>query len=199
MDRQPLLLAKISRHFGSRLAVNGITLTIPPGQFVGVIGSSGAGKSTLLRLINRLVEPTAGRILFGDTEVSALKGRALRQWRSRCAMIFQHFNLTGQLDVLTNVLIGTVADCATVPVLFKQFSAERRLAAAKALDRLGLLSHALQRADTLSGGQQQRVAIARALVQSPDFILADEPGRSRLSILPFFRTQKAWRSMFAHL
>jgi phosphonate transport system ATP-binding protein len=170
-----LELRGITRRFGGTTAVDRVDLDIPQGQMVGVIGSSGAGKSTLLRLINRLVEPTAGSISFAGTEVSRLKGRELRRWRVRCAMIFQQFNLTNRLDVLTNVLIGRVAENGTVATLFKQFSAADRVLAAKALDRLGLLPQALQRADTLSGGQQQRVAIARALVQQPQIILADEP------------------------
>jgi phosphonate transport system ATP-binding protein len=145
------------------------------GQLVGVIGRSGAGKSTLLRMINRLGDPSHGRILFGDTDITQLKGRALRQWRARCAMIFQQFNLVNRLDVLTNVLIGRIGNAGTLPVMFKHFSAMDRANAAMALDRLDLLSQALQRADTLSGGQQQRVAIARALMQKPSIILADEP------------------------
>ena len=170
-----LELKGITRRFGASTAVESVNLTIPQGQMVGVIGSSGAGKSTLLRLINRLVEPSSGSISFAGTDISRLKGRELRRWRVRCAMIFQQFNLTNRLDVLTNVLIGRVAENGTVPTLFKQFSAADRVLAAKALDRLGLLPQALQRADTLSGGQQQRVAIARALVQKPQIILADEP------------------------
>jgi phosphonate transport system ATP-binding protein len=170
-----LRLRAVTRRFGGTIAVDRIDLDIPQGQMVGVIGSSGAGKSTFLRLINRLVEPTSGRIAFGDTDVSALKGVELRRWRVRCAMIFQQFNLTNRLDVLTNVLIGRVAENGTLATLFKQFSAADRVLAAKALDRLDLLPQALQRADTLSGGQQQRVAIARVLVQRPQIVLADEP------------------------
>jgi phosphonate transport system ATP-binding protein len=142
---------------------------------VGVIGRSGAGKSTLLRLINRLVTPGHGDIIFEGRNVAALAGRDLRAWRARCAMIFQQFNLVNRLDVLTNVLIGRIGTAHTLPVMIKHFSAEDRAAAALALDRLDLLPQALQRADTLSGGQQQRVAIARALLQNPSLILADEP------------------------
>lgn len=170
-----LELNGLTRHFGTTVAVNSIDIVIPNGQMVGVIGSSGAGKSTLLRLINRLVEPNSGTISSGGIEVSSLRGRELRRWRARCAMIFQQFNLTGRLDVLTNVLIGRVAESSTLSILFKQFSASERIKAAEALDRLDLLPQALQRADTLSGGQQQRVAIARALMQRPSIILADEP------------------------
>ena len=101
-----LVLDRVSRHFGELAAVSNVSLTIARGGFVGVVGRSGAGKSTLLRLINRVIEPSDGRITFDDVEVTALEGRALRQWRARTAIIFQQFNLIGRLDVLSNVLIG---------------------------------------------------------------------------------------------
>ncbi len=170
-----LSLAGLSRSFGATRAVEGVTLDVRPGQFVGVIGRSGAGKSTLLRLVNRLVEPTEGRIRFGDLDVTALRGRALRRWRRDCAMIFQQFNLVERLDVLTNVLIGRLADHGVLSSLTMRFSDAERADAIAALDRLDLVPQALQRAGTLSGGQQQRVAIARALVQRPRIMLADEP------------------------
>jgi phosphonate transport system ATP-binding protein len=163
------------KHFGSTVAVDSVTVQIPAGQMVGIIGRSGAGKSTFLRLIDRLIEPTAGAIHYRDVPISALKGRQLRAWRARCAMIFQQFNLVNRLDVLTNVLIGRLSYHWTLPTLVKRFSAAERALAIAALERLDLLPQALQRADTLSGGQQQRVAIARALVQEPQLILADEP------------------------
>lgn len=170
-----LELQNVRKVFGETAAVKGITLTIEPGQMVGVIGRSGAGKSTLLRLINRLVDSTDGEIAFDGRSVNALTGSELRAWRAKCAMIFQQFNLVGRLDVLTNVLIGRIGTASTLPVMLKHFSKEDRGIAAMALDRLDLLPQALQRADTLSGGQQQRVAIARALIQRPSIILADEP------------------------
>lgn len=170
-----LELKKVTKRFGDTIAVNAVSLNFAPGQMVGVIGRSGAGKSTLLRLINRLASVGEGRIIYGDVDVGALDGKALRAWRARCAMIFQQFNLVNRLDVLTNVMIGRIGTAATLPVMFKRFSSADRANAAMALDRLDLLSRALQRADTLSGGQQQRVAIARALMQRPSLILADEP------------------------
>jgi len=171
-----LALSALSKRFGmDSPAVDRVGLTIPDGQMVGVIGRSGAGKSTLLRMINRLIEPTAGRIVCDDTEVTALTGQTLRLWRAGCAMIFQQFNLVNRLDVITNVLIGRLGYRATLPTLVKHFSREERAQAILALDRLGLAEHGLQAAETLSGGQQQRVAIARALVQCPRLILADEP------------------------
>lgn len=170
-----LRLSGVSKRFGSVTAVDDVTLEVPPGQMVGIIGRSGAGKSTLLRLINRLYEPSSGHIVFEGTDIGSLKGQALRAWRAKCAMIFQQFNLVNRLDVLTNVLIGRISCHGTLPILFKHFSARERALAARALERLDLLPQALQRADTLSGGQQQRVAIARALLQEPPIILADEP------------------------
>jgi phosphonate transport system ATP-binding protein len=159
--------------------VDQVRLLVPDGQMVGVIGRSGAGKSTLLRMVNRLTDPSEGRILFGGQDVTALKGAALRRWRTDCAMIFQQFNLVQRLDVLTNVLVGRLNHrpgmMGTLTSLLKMFTAEERAMAIQALDRFDLAETALQRADTLSGGQQQRVAICRALLQEPKLILADEP------------------------
>ncbi len=170
-----LKLIELTKEFGSRRALDSVTLDVADGEFIGIIGRSGAGKSTLIRSINRLHEPTSGKIVFNDVEVTALKGKALRQWRADCAMIFQQFNLSGRMDVLTNVLIGRLQKHATLPSLFKFFTSEERAAAIATLARLDLADAALQRAETLSGGQQQRVAIARALMQEPKLILADEP------------------------
>jgi phosphonate transport system ATP-binding protein len=164
---------------GPVLAVDHVSLAVPRGQMLGIIGRSGAGKSTLLRLINRLVEPSAGRTLYQDIEVTGLQGAALRAWRADCAMVFQQFNLVPRLDVLTNVLIGRLhrrqGRLAGLTGLLGLFGAEERALALAQLERFGLLGTALQRADTLSGGQQQRVAICRALMQEPKLILADEP------------------------
>ena len=98
-----LAVEGLTCRFGAKAAVDNANYTIAPGSFVGVIGRSGAGKSTMLRMVNRLAEPTSGRILFDGLDVTALKGRELRKWRARSAMIFQQFNLVGRLDVLTNV------------------------------------------------------------------------------------------------
>jgi phosphonate transport system ATP-binding protein len=170
-----LELQGLTRRFGTRTAVDGVTLAIPAGQMVGVIGRSGAGKSTLLRMVNRLTEPSEGRIIADGRDVTAMRGRALRGWRAECAMIFQQFNLVQRLDVLTNVLLGRLYHRPTLSSLFKRFTAEERAQALATLDRFDLAEQALQRADTLSGGQQQRVAIARALMQKPRIMLADEP------------------------
>ena len=165
----------VTRKFGLLTAVDAVTLDIPDGQMVGVIGRSGAGKSTLLRMLNRLVDPNGGKIVFRDTEVSALSGSALRSWRRDCAMVFQQFNLVPRLDVVSNVLHGTLNARSTLATVFNLFPKADILRAIDILERLGVAEHALKRAEALSGGQQQRVAIARALMQSPKVLLADEP------------------------
>ncbi|MDQ0563959.1 phosphonate transport system ATP-binding protein [Rhizobium mesoamericanum] len=168
-------LKNVTRRFGKKTAVDSVTLDIPQGQMVGIIGRSGAGKSTLLRMINRLQEPTSGSIHFSGVEVSSLRGQALRNWQRDCAMIFQQFNLVPRLDVLTNVMLGRLNHRSTTMSLLGLFSREERIHAIAALERLGIEQTALQMAGTLSGGQQQRVAIARALMQNPKMVLADEP------------------------
>ena len=168
-------LKNVTRRFGNHAAVASVNFDIPDGQMVGVIGRSGAGKSTLLRMINRLVDPSEGSIHFGEVEVSALSGAALRNWQRDCAMIFQQFNLVPRLDVMTNVLLGRLNHRSPVLSILNMFTRDERIMAIAALERLGIEQTALQMAGTLSGGQQQRVAIARALMQQPKMILADEP------------------------
>jgi len=175
MNKNSLHISGLTCRFGDKTAVKNVTLDIPAGQFVGVIGRSGAGKSTLLRMINRLAEPSEGRIIFNGQDVCALRGKSLRLWRRDCAMIFQQFNLVDRLDVLTNVMLGGVAEKGFMASMLMHFSTEERARAVSALERLGLIDQALQPAGTLSGGQQQRVAIAKALVQQPKIMLADEP------------------------
>jgi phosphonate transport system ATP-binding protein len=175
MEPHMLKLESITRRFGANVAVGDVSLDIPQGQMVGVIGRSGAGKSTLLRMLNRLIDPSDGAIFFEGTEVSALRGGKLRAWQRDCAMIFQQFNLVPRLDVITNVLLGRLNHRSTASSLLGLFSAHERAMAINALERLDIARTAMQRAGTLSGGQQQRVAIARALMQQPRMILADEP------------------------
>ena len=170
-----LVVEGVSRTYGAVRAVDGVSLQIPRGQFVGVIGRSGAGKSTLLNLINRLIEPSGGSVTWDGAEVTTLSGWPLRDWRRRCAMIFQQFNLVGRLDVLTNVLMGRLAHTPSWRSLNRLWSREDRLMAMAALQQFDIAGLASQRADNLSGGQQQRVAICRALVQEPEIVLADEP------------------------
>ena len=170
-----LRISGLSRSYGDKFAAKDISLEIASGSFVGVIGRSGAGKSTLLRMINRLVEPSCGSVTFNGTNVTALKGGDLRDWRRRCAMIFQQFNLVGRMDVLNNVLMGRLGYVPGWQAMLKMWPHEDRVIALAALEQLDIAGLAAQRADQLSGGQQQRVAICRALVQEPDIILADEP------------------------
>jgi len=170
-----LVVEQLSKVFGDLTAVDGVSLAIPKGQLVGVIGRSGAGKSTLLRMINRLTDPSNGSIVNDGQDITALKGRDLRLWRASCAMIFQQFNLVERMDVLTNVMVGRIAHTGFTRSMLRSFTDADRARAIQALDRLDLVPQALQRAGTLSGGQQQRVAIAKALVQNPRIMLADEP------------------------
>ena len=161
--------------FGRKAAVADVSFDIEAGSFVGVVGRSGAGKSTLLRMINRLVEPSAGRIVFEGVDVTRLKGRDLRRWRAQCAMIFQQFNLVGRLDALNNVLVGRLHDMSGFRSLFRLWHPVDVGLALSALEQFDIAGLAAQPTESLSGGQQQRVAIARALVQNPRIILADEP------------------------
>jgi phosphonate transport system ATP-binding protein len=164
-----------------------VSLSFAPGEFTAVLGLSGAGKSTFLRCINRLIDPTGGRILVprkvldgGGAEgepfdIVTARPADLRKWRRRVGMIFQQFNLAKRLSVLDNVLSGSLGYAPGMPSTFRMFPEVERVRALKNLDRVGLLQFAYKRADAISGGQQQRVAIARALMQNPAVILADEP------------------------
>ena len=170
-----LSVHNLTKQYGGTLALDQVSLKIPHGQMVAIIGKSGAGKSTFLRLMNRLIEPSSGEIAFDDQDITKLKGGDLRRWRAQAAMIFQGFNLSPRLDVLTNVMVGASTEIPQLRRLLRLYNRDERLRAATALDDLGLIDKALERAEHLSGGQQQRVAIARALMQSPRLILADEP------------------------
>ena len=156
-------------------ALDGVDLEVPRGQFLCVIGPSGSGKSTLLRCLNRLVEPTAGRIWVGGDEVTALSGGDLRRARRRCAMVFQQFNLVRRSSVLANVLTGRLGYQEGVRALIPRYTRADEQMAWRALERLEIAEKATVRADMLSGGQMQRVALARALAQQPEILLADEP------------------------
>jgi phosphonate transport system ATP-binding protein len=170
-----LEISSLNKRFGEKLAVANVSLSVREGSFVGIIGRSGAGKSTLLRAINRLSDATSGEIRWKGEDVTALKGGKLAAWRSRCAMIFQQFNLVGRLDVLTNVLMGRLNHTPSWRALLNLWTRDDRAIALSALAQFDIGALASQRAEELSGGQQQRVAIARALVQEPELVLADEP------------------------
>lgn len=170
-----LTVTDLTRRFGKNTAVDAVSFEVERPAMIGIIGRSGAGKSTLLRMLNRLTDASEGMIAFEGRDVTALRGAEKRAWQSDCAMIFQQFNLVDRLDVLTNVLIGRLAEHGFFSSMAMRFTDEERTMALQALDRLDLVPQALQRAGTLSGGQQQRVAIAKALVQRPKIMLADEP------------------------
>ncbi|WP_089280046.1 phosphonate ABC transporter ATP-binding protein [Antarctobacter heliothermus] len=170
-----LRIDKLTKRFGANAAVENVSVTIEGSAMIGVIGASGAGKSTLLRMINRLADASEGAIWYQDREVTQLTGGAKRQWQSECAMIFQQFNLVPRMDVVSNVLHGTLNRRSTFATLFNLYPTEDIHRAIEILDRLGIAENAPKRAEALSGGQQQRVAIARALMQDPKIILADEP------------------------
>jgi phosphonate transport system ATP-binding protein len=159
-------------------ALTEISLALPAGQVLGLIGPSGAGKSTLIRCINRLVEPSAGRVLLGDTEITRLGRRGLRHARRRMGMIFQEFALVERLTVMENVLSGRLGYVPFWRSWLRRFPADDIALAFELLERVGLLEQADKRADALSGGQRQRVGIARALAQQPEILLVDEPTAS---------------------
>jgi phosphonate transport system ATP-binding protein len=156
-------------------ALDQVSFEVPDGQFLAVIGLSGSGKSTLLRCINRLVEPTAGQVIWDGEDITAASQEDLRSIRRRIGMIFQQFNLVTRSSVLTNVLSGRLGYVNPLWSLVNYFPKEDIGKAVKNLERVGIADKAYNRADELSGGQQQRVGIARALMQNPRLFLADEP------------------------
>jgi phosphonate transport system ATP-binding protein len=160
---------------GDVKALDDVSFSVEPGEFLAVIGLSGSGKSTLLRCINRLVEPTDGQILWDGVDVTAANQSEMRLIRRKIGMVFQHFNLVSRSPVITNVLAGRLGYVNPALSMFNRFPQEDVQAAFKQLDRVGIQDQAYKRADELSGGQQQRVGIARAMIQEPQMILADEP------------------------
>lgn len=160
---------------GGTVAVRNMSFTVKDGEFLVIIGLSGSGKSTLLRCINRLIEPTDGRIIWDGVDITGLSGEELRKVRRHIGMIFQQFNLVKRSSVLTNVLSGRLGYVNPWRSVLGRFPKRDVDKALDALSRVGILDQAYKRADELSGGQQQRVGIARALMQDPRLILADEP------------------------
>lgn len=156
-------------------ALKNVSFEVADGEFLAVIGLSGSGKSTLLRCINRLIEPTSGKIYWDGQDITAISGGEINKVRRQIGMIFQQFNLVKRSSVFTNVLSGRLGYANTLTSLFHVFSSEDRARAMASLEQVGLADKAHVRADSLSGGQQQRVGIARALMQDPKLILADEP------------------------
>jgi phosphonate transport system ATP-binding protein len=162
----------LSKRFGDRIVLDDVSFEVAAGEVVAILGASGAGKTTLFRCVTRLAQSDGGQIFLGEHAIRTLGGRQLR---SEIGLIFQQFNLIRRLNALDNVLVGRLGEVATWRVMLRRFPHPDRQLALAALDRVGMLPYALQRADRLSGGQQQRVAIARALAQQSRFVLADEP------------------------
>ena len=159
-------------------ALSGVDLTVAEPQVVAIIGSSGAGKSTLIRCINRLVEPSSGRIALDGTDITSLGRRRLRSARRRMGMIFQEYNLVERLTVMENVLSGRLGYVGFWQAYRRRYPPQDVRSAYELLERVELDGYEDTRADALSGGQRQRVGIARALMQQPDLLLVDEPTAS---------------------
>lgn len=146
-------------------ALHNINLTIKQGEFSAIVGPSGSGKSTLMHIIGLLDQPTSGKILVNDQDISRLSDDKLSRLRNEfVGFIFQQFNLINKLTVLENVLLPTIYN-----------TSNRNARAMELLSRFGIASKANSYPNKISGGQQQRVAIARALIMNPQLILADEP------------------------
>ena len=169
-------LAKV--YPGGQRALDGVSFSIARPEVVAVIGSSGAGKSTLIRCINRLVEPSGGRIVFGGVDVVAAPRGELRGIRRRIGMIFQEFNLVERLTVMENLLSGRLGSVGFAAALLRRYPPQDISNAFAMLERVGLAGYHDKRADALSGGQRQRVGIGRALMQQPALLLVDEPTAS---------------------
>jgi phosphonate transport system ATP-binding protein len=159
----------LSKSFNGRAAIAEVSFAVDEHEFVAVLGPSGAGKTTLFRCIAELLSPESGTVRLASGDGAA------RRERHHVAVIFQQFNLVSRLTALENVLAGRLGYMPAWRGLLRRFTRADRVLALECLDRVGLLEHAMARADRLSGGQQQRVAIARALAQQPRLILADEP------------------------
>lgn len=156
-------------------ALDDVSFTVEEGEFVSIIGPSGAGKSTLLRCINRLIDTSQGVVTFDGQDITHVKGKELRNIRTKTGMIFQHYNLVDRLSVIENVLHGTLGKKFTLSGMIGHYTEEEKETAFEILKELGLDEQVYKRCDELSGGQKQRVGIARAIMQQPKLILCDEP------------------------
>lgn len=177
MAGNAIQLAGVRKAFGAKVAVDDVSLSVAPGEMVSLLGPSGSGKSTALRMISGLLRSDAGRVSVYGRPVQN-DGRLagdVRALRRDVGVIFQQFNLVDRLSLLANVLAGRLGHMPGYRANLGLFSKAEKRIALEALERVGMLSFARQRASTLSGGQQQRAAIARALTQQASIILADEP------------------------
>lgn len=171
-----LKVEQLSKTFPNGVnALNSVSFEVSQGDFIVILGQSGSGKSTLLRCLNRLVEPTSGKIIFQEQDVAKLSPKLLRQVRRKIGFVFQDYNLVNRSSVISNVLAGRLGYANSLLSLINYFSEEDKRKALENLKRVDIAQKAYDRADTLSGGQRQRVGVARALMQDPSLILADEP------------------------
>ena len=169
-------LTGVSKRFpNGTLALDNVSLEVPRGQLLSLIGLSGSGKSTLMRHLNGLHKPTAGTVRVMGVQVSSASNRQLRSVRRNVGFVFQQFGLVGRATCLENVLSGALGRLTGPRYGVWSYPRDLRRQAFDHLERVGLAPQAYQRADTLSGGQMQRVAIARTLMQQPQLLLADEP------------------------
>ena len=194
MTAAALSIRGLAKAYGAGPRVlDGVSLDIGGSGLTAIVGASGTGKSTLLRCINRLVEPSAGAIVFGGRDIVPLAGRALREARREIGMVFQEYNLVERLTVMENLLSGRLGYVPVWQAWLRRFPAADVHHAFTLLDQVGLADRVHQRADALSGGQRQRVGIARALMQQPKLLLADEPTssldpRTAVEIMELMRT-----------
>jgi len=178
-DRPLLEVENLAKVYpGGTRALDGASFVVTRPEVIAIIGTSGAGKSTLIRCINRLVEPTGGRVLLRGTDLVRLGKADLRQARRRIGMIFQEFNLVDRLTVMENVLSGRLGSVGFLASWMRRYPARDVANAFAMLERVGLAGLHDSRADALSGGQRQRVGIGRALMQEPELLLVDEPTAS---------------------
>ena len=172
----------VKEYRAGRPVLKNIDLHVEGQGLTAIIGPSGTGKSTLLRCINRLIDPTRGKIELqtgnDSIDLAAIRGTALRQARRRIGMVFQEYNLVERLTVMENLLTGRLGYSSAIKAWMRRFEADDIERAYQLLDVVGLNGFSDQRADALSGGQRQRVGIARALMQRPQLLLADEPTSS---------------------
>lgn len=166
-DKVKIHVENLRKNFGNLEVLKDISLDVHEGEVVCIIGPSGSGKSTFLRCLNHLEEPTSGKIIVNDTDITDKKVN-LNKVRENIGMVFQHFNLFSNMNILSNLMLA--------PVELKKMSKEKaKIEGMKLLKRVGLESKALAHPQQLSGGQKQRVAIARSLAMNPQILLFDEP------------------------
>ena len=158
--------------------LRGIDLEFAQKGITAIIGPSGTGKSTLIRCINRLVEPTAGEVIFQGRNLVTLPRAHLRAVRRQIGMVFQEYNLVERLTVMENLLCGRLGYVSPFRAWLRRYPKADIDRAFDLLETVGLAAFAQARADSLSGGQRQRVGIARAMMQEPKLLLADEPTSS---------------------